>query len=357
MTHYFTPVLEQPVEVREAILHAWSKSRFSGLNTLAMSVIKVAQAAWVQTSPLFKEVTGYPDVPANWKPGKHHEYSFLQFEAGPEPAVLETDVVIVGSGCGGAVSAKVLAEAGHRVLVVDKGYYFPPSQLPMPQEQGSRYLFENGGYLASDNNSMSILAGSCWGGGGTVNWSVSLQTQGYVRDEWAGPEHGLTFFKTQAFKDCLDRVCAFMGVSDQGVRQSHKCARLLEGADRLGWQAKVTPQNSGRTEHWCGHCHLGCASAQKHGTVVSWLPAAQRAGAEFIEGLEVQSVLFDETDGVRKATGVRGRWTSKDRDGGIGTSLDARTTRDVVVKAKKVIVSSGTLQSPLLLMRSGLTVS
>ncbi len=52
-----------------------------------------------------------------------------------------------------------------------------------------------------------------------------------------------------------------------------------------------------------------------------------------------------------------GTWTSRDAEGNTGGPLDARTTREVVIKAKRVIVSTGTLNSPLLLRRSGLTVS
>ena len=315
----------------------------------------IAQLGWIQTAPIFRQVSGYPDVPVGWKAGPHFEYSFLQFpgSASPEAVELETDIVIVGSGCGGAVCAKVLAEAGHRVLVVDKGYYFPPTALPMPQEAGARYLYENQGFVNSADSSIVAVAGSTWGGGGTVNWSVSLQTQGYVRREWA-EEKGLSFFATQAFQDSLDRVCEFMGVRDDNVRQSHRGQVVLDGSKKLGWHAKPLPQNSGGSEHYCGHCHLGCGSSDKQGPAVSWLPAAARAGAEFLEGFQVDKVLFDKS---RKATGVVGKWTSRDGNGSVSGSLDQRTRRHVTIKAKKVIVACGSLWSPIVLLKSGLKVN
>ena len=55
----------------------------------------------------------------------------------------------------------------------------------------------NGAFITSDDTSTSIVAGEAWGGGGTVNWSASLQTQGYVRREWAAK--GLPFFTSAAF--------------------------------------------------------------------------------------------------------------------------------------------------------------
>lgn len=91
---------------------------------------------------------------------------------------------------------------------------------------------------------------------------------------------------------------------------------------------------------------------------MSWLPAAAKAGAQFIEGFDVSRVLFGEGSGRNKqATGVLGTWTSRDAHGNVHGSAADRTKRLVHVKAKKVIVACGTLNSPTLLMRSGLKVS
>ncbi|KAM7192803.1 GMC oxidoreductase [Rhypophila sp. PSN 637] len=355
LTGYVVPLHEQPIHIRESILQAWSKSWFGTPRTLFKSFTVVAKAVWAQTNPLLKQVTGFPDVPVNWKPGKTEDFGFLQFgaEAETDDAVIDTDVVIVGSGCGGAVVAKTLAEAGHRVLVVDKGYYYPPEQLPMTQEQGAYHLYENNGIVNSIDNSINVAAGSCWGGGGSINWSVSLQTQGYVRQEWA-EVHGLPFFQTAEYQASLDRVCDFMGVSDVGVKQSHRGQKLLDGARKLGLDAKVCPQNSGGKEHWCGHCHLGCGSGEKQGPAVSWLPTAAKNGAQFIEGFAVDKILWDETTRGKNAVGVVGTWTSRDANGTVLAPMAERTTRTVTIKAKKVVVSGGTLNSPLVLMRSGL---
>lgn len=110
---------------------------------------------------------------SHYEPGPHYEYEFLQFPGGSEPAIVETDVVIVGSGCGGGVCAKNLAEAGNRVLVADKAYYYPPSALPMSEEEGGIHLYDSGGAAITDDSSMSVVSGGSWGGGGTVNVSNS----------------------------------------------------------------------------------------------------------------------------------------------------------------------------------------
>lgn len=352
LTGYCTPVPDQPLHIRHAVLQAWKQSWFATYPILARSMVNLAQKAFVQTDPLFKQLINYTDYPADYRPGPGFDFKFMQFEAGTEPAVVETDIVIVGSGCGGGVCAKVLSEAGHRVVVVDKGYYYAPSQFPMDQETGCTYLFENQGFIGSDDNSVNVIAGSCWGGGGTVNWSVSLQTQGYVRKEWA--EQGLPFFTSPEFQDCLQRVCDFMGVSDAHILHNHGARVVLDGARKLGWEAKSCPQNTAGQEHYCGQCHFGCGSAGKQGPAVSWLPAASKSGAQFIEGFHVSELLFDESSGSKKATGLVGTWTARDKDGAVSSPPATRTQRTIRLNAKKVIVAAGSLQSPLVLLRSGL---
>lgn len=323
--------------------------------TLARIVLSLAQKSFSQADPLYQRLIGYTDYPRDYKAGPGFDFDFLQFEAPAEPRTIDTDVVIVGSGCGGAVCAKVLAEAGHRVLVVDKGYHFPPSQLPMDQESGNQHLFESHGVLSSEDSSTNILAGSCWGGGGTVNWSVSLEPEEFVRREWA--DQGLAFFATGEFQENLDRVRDFMGVSDANIRHNHAAQVLLDGSHKLGWSARPTPLNTGGEDHYCGRCNLGCASAGKKGPVVSWLPAAAKAGAQFIEGFHASEILFDGPPGsTKKAVGLTGTWTARDKDGNVANPERSRQQVEVRVSAKRVIVAAGSLQSPLFLLRSGLQV-
>lgn len=297
-------------------------------------------------------MVGYTDVPRNWTQASGYEYSFIQVPPGSDVHTIETDVVIVGSGCGGSVAAKNIAEAGHRVLVVDKAYHFPPSYLPMPQVPALHHLFDNGGAYMTETGA-SVLAGSAWGGGGTVNWSVCLKPQQFVRDEWAAA--GLPVFKSPEFDECLDRVWDFVGASTSGLRHNHGNDALLQGSRKLGFTAREAPQNTQGKDHFCGQCHLGCGSAGKRGPAVSWLPEAAKTGAEFMEGFQVEKVIFGGADG-KTATGVEGLWTSKSLQGE-GVTEDQCTRRPVRILAKRVIISGGSLWSPVVLMDSGIKVS
>ncbi|KAJ5625287.1 hypothetical protein N7510_001596 [Penicillium lagena] len=336
--------------VREKILRGWDASRLPPLRAVYRALTAIVKKSWVIASPTINPVLGFPRIPVHGKPADGFPFEFLHFPPGDQPETIETDVVVVGSGCGGAVAAKNLADAGHKVLVVEKSYSYSSNFFPMAPNEGFASMFEGGGAVISDDGSMAVLAGSTWGGGGTVNWSASLQTQGYVRQEWANT--GLPFFTSLEFQRSLDRVCDRMGVNTKHIHHNRQNNVILEGARKLGYAANTVPQNTGNGEHYCGYCTMGCHSTGKKGPTETWLADASKAGATFAEGFCADRVLFTQVDGKRVASGVEGTWTSRDLY--LGLSGEGAVRRKVIIKAKKVVVSCGTLQSPLLLLRSGL---
>jgi choline dehydrogenase-like flavoprotein len=351
LTGYLTPISEQPAHIRESILRGWATARIGTLRQLHRSLTILSKQTWIKTTPTLQNVLGIPRVPTGMRPGKGFDYEFIQIPPGDQPETIETDVLVIGSGCGGGVCAKNLAESGHRVLVVEKGHGWTPDHFPMEPINGLNHLFMNGAFMCSDDTSVNIAAGQTWGGGGTINWSASLQTQGYVRREWA--ERGLPFFTSAEFQTSLDRVCDRMGVSTEFINHNRPNQILLEGARKLGYSHKDVPQNTGGKQHDCGHCTYGCGSCEKQGPVVSYLPDAARAGAKFIEGFHAEKVLFSRKGDAQVATGLMGTWKSRDANGGVAG--EPVTHRKVIIQAKRIIVSGGTMQSPLLLLRSGLT--
>lgn len=323
-----------------------------GMKLLLRTLSAMAQRANAVTNPLFHQLSGYSETPKDWRPVKGHEFDFVQVPPGDGPHVIDTDVVVVGSGPGGGVTAKNLAEAGLKVLVVDKGYHFPPSQLPMTQASGTQYLFDNNGSYMSEDGALATINASTWGGGGTVNWSVCLNPPDNVRQEWA--DAGLPFFTTDEFDACLDRVNSLVGAGTSGIRHNRSNQVILEGCKKLGWKSYAAPQNTAGKEHYCGQCHLGCGLGEKRGPVVSMLPPAAEAGANFMEGFEVDKVVF-ASDG-KTAIGVEGLWTSRGPDNEVHTPSSQRMQRLVKVNARRVVISAGSLWSPLLLKRSGIQV-
>ncbi|PWW80201.1 long-chain fatty alcohol dehydrogenase [Tuber magnatum] len=365
LTFSLTPFHRQPACVREDRLISWldqsSRLLFPPIRGFAKAITALTKLVWTHSADTdmyygavgYQEKTGAGVKALDGEPGEFYKFEFLDFSDG-EKGMLECDVVIVGSGCGGAVAAARLAREGLDVVVVDRGEWVPSDQLPLRETEALAKLYN--GRLASTtaDGVIALIAGETFGGGGVVNWAASLQTQGFVREEWA-TKHDLPFFLSNDYQDCLDKVCERMGVTAKGITHNHRNQTMLEGCRKLGYSAVVVPQNTGATlpgdeegtvrEHADGYCSNGCGcgkkgDGRKMGTTHTWLPDAARTGARFIQSYHVDRVLFS-TDAKTKAIGVTGTWGAQ--------------KVPLKIMAKKVIVSAGSLHSPCLLLRSGLT--
>ena len=371
ITSSATPIHLLDLSARISVLQSWSTARLSPLRGLFRSLSALSRQTWSGTSPALRRFLDFPATPAHIERNDSFQFSFMDFtKSDDRPITLETDVVIVGSGCGAGVAALHLASAGLKVLVLEKSYHFPSSHFPMDSSSAPNHLFDTDHGTITDDQTQAVLNGSTWGGGGTVNWSASLQPQHFVREEWAN--EGLAFATSPEFQDCLDTVCDHMGVARSNdehalgqIEQNFANKTLLEGARRLGYFGEVVPQNTAGKRHHCGYCGEGCASTTKQGPANYWLPKAAEKDAQFVEGCWVEEILFEDIPAspdssglnsyftvppstprpTRKAIGVKALWTSRDR----------QTTVPLTITAKRTIIAAGTLNSPLILLRSGLT--
>jgi hypothetical protein len=147
LTSKATAFADQPVAVREQILQSWATAYIPVYRTLYKSLTALVKQNWIKVSPTLYPLLNLPRVPVHGKPQPGFDFEFIQIPPGEEPEVLETDVVIVGSGCGSGPMAKKLSEAGYRVTVVEKGYHWPSEHFPMKEEEGWSHLFMGGGAL------------------------------------------------------------------------------------------------------------------------------------------------------------------------------------------------------------------
>jgi len=350
LTGSATPIRDQDLATRTWMVCSWSRARLPPLRAVFRSLAGLAKQTWLRLSPTLPRMLDFPAVPKHIERNDSFDFTFHDFSDTSAPPVLSTDVIIVGSGCGAGVVASHLSRAGLKCLILEKSYHFPSTHFPMSGSAAGEHLMENGGTVLSEDGSTVILAGSTLGGGGTINWSASLQPPHAVREEWAAG--GLRHFESADFQDCLDTVCDRMGVAKSTdpvalARIEHNFANrtLLEGARRLGMAVEIVPQNTAWKRHFCGYCNSGCASTTKQGPANCWFPDAAAHGAEFVEGCFVDEILFSDMGSTRKAIGVKATWTSRDR----------QVTRSLVIYSKKVVIAAGALNSPLLLLRSGLT--
>ena len=104
-----------------------------------------------------------------------------------EDTELDCDVVVVGSGAGGGTAAGVLAKAGLDVVVVEAGGYFSEEDFDGAELDGFVRLYLGGGGIPTPDQSIGLLAGSCLGGGTTVNYTWCFRPPDFVRAGLEGP--------------------------------------------------------------------------------------------------------------------------------------------------------------------------
>ncbi|MDI6102333.1 GMC family oxidoreductase [Actinoplanes sp. NEAU-A12] len=256
---------------------------------------------------------------------------------------LEADVVVIGSGAGGGLIAGRLAATGARVVVLEAGRYRTEADFHQLELAAYRSSYWRGGPTPTGDLNLTLMAGAGLGGGTVINWTNCLRTRDGVRREWA-TEHGLTDLATAAFDRHLDAVWRELSVTDQCSELNRVHEAMFRGAEALGWSFATVHRNWDEKRHdaaIAGHLGFGDRSGAKRSTVKVYLESAVADhDARVVDGCRADRILVEQG----RAAGVRGHWTSED-----GTS-----SATVTVRAPVVVVAAGALESPGVLLRSGL---
>ncbi len=257
---------------------------------------------------------------------------------------LDADVVIVGSGAGGAIMAAELAEAGQRVLVLEEGPHLLPEELGrMRPTQTVRRGWREAGmtfaYPVGDSPMVNVMMGRCVGGSSVMTGGVCFRTPDEVLNEWA-EDHGLHELLPSRMEPYFEEVerRSHIEVVPESLR-SRSTVLFAEGAARLGYSLLPNHRNTSGCDG-CSRCNFGCPHQAKYSVDLTYLPRALRAGASVLSDCLVERVL---TAGER-AVGVSGRVLSADN----------RRRRRFTVRARRVILACGALHTPRLLLDSGL---
>lgn len=315
----------------EKLIQRWSASRLADLRYLAGELIALSMAAlYGHPGPEWERI-GYPGPPGP-PPDTPKTIEPLRVERDEE---LTCDVVIVGSGAGGGCAAGVLSEAGLDVVVIEKGDYHNESDFTQIEGEGFRDLYLYGGTLTTSDGGIRLFAGSTLGGGTVINWATSWKTPEPVLQEWAHVS-GIDAFVSGELGESLDVVCERLSVNLDSSASGPRDELMENGLKRLGWHVDSMPRNvSGCSQdEACGFCTYGCRIGAKQSSLLTYLQEAADRGARIVTGAEVRKVLVH--DG--RATGIEAR---------VGAYK-------LIVKARAVIAAGGSIETPALLLRSGL---
>jgi choline dehydrogenase-like flavoprotein len=256
---------------------------------------------------------------------------------------VEADAVVVGSGAAGAIVAYRLAEAGRRVLVLERGLHLHPSEFEEDEVKQISNLYADGALQLTRDFGFQVLQGMCVGGSTVVNNAVCFDLPDHVRDDWNGPKHEAGLDKARLAESHAN-VRRWLGVAkppsphlQQGAYKFVDGVKALELNDEVDVVATNISNCPGS-----GYCNIGCPYGKKLSMLDKVLPEGQeRFGAENLRILpECRAERIETRNG--RAEAVRARLS------------DGRRLR---VKANTVVVSAGAIASSWLLMESGIAKS
>ncbi len=257
----------------------------------------------------------------------------------PPPATQTVDVCIVGSGCGGATAARVLAEGGREVLVLEEGPDLTGSQLTQREAAMNDQLYMDRGGRATDDMAISVLQGRALGGGGVINASDVVPMEDGVIEHWR-TRHGLSElspttlapYRALALKDLHANP-----ITEAQVSAGNRVVR--QGTEALGWAGELMMHNRVGCAG-LGTCLIGCPLNAKRNPRFVAIPAAQQAGARIY--VRARVVGLREAGQDLKTLEVR--------------CLDPKGYHEgaaFTVRAKTVIIAANAVASAQLLLRSG----
>ncbi len=286
------------------------------------------------------EAIGYPGPNSPPPPPADAPKTLTVEEVSGPSATLTADVCVIGSGAGGGVIAAECSKAGKSVLVLEMGAYSNESDFKQLELPGYLELYYGGGLAATESGSIAILAGQTLGGGTVINYMNCVRTPDSVLSEWAG--HGLDGLDDPSFvSEHMEAVLERIGANTEATKQNGTHQRLMAGCDALGYEHRPIWRNAALNDdpEFCGYCSMGCQQGCKRSAMKTWLQDSSDAGGRCVPRCHADRILAE--DG--RATGVEATVTHPDG-----------STTALTVEAPTVVVACGSIESPALLLRSGI---
>lgn len=254
------------------------------------------------------------------------------------PLELSADLCVVGTGAGGAMVARIAAEAGLSVVALEAGEYLVPRDMTQREEEMFPRLFwESAGRTTADR-AVKIHQGRGVGGSTLHNLNLCKRIPSSILERWV-KDRGLTHLPAPAWQRLYEEVESLLGVAPVPEEEWSRHNQLLEaGVKALGWKGGGLWHNR-RGCLGAGFCELGCSYDAKNNAVKVLVPRAIAAGAEILP--LCQAVRVEHARG--RATAV------------VAAAIDPVTRRprgEVRVRARQICLSASATGSAALLLRS-----
>ncbi|MDE2291773.1 MAG: GMC family oxidoreductase N-terminal domain-containing protein, partial [Elusimicrobia bacterium] len=241
------------------------------------------------------------------------------------------DCVVVGSGPGGAVAAWTLQDAGLETVVLEEGAELPlEATRPFSSDEMRRKYRCGGVFPFYSSFRVAAVEGRVVGGGSEVNSALYHRAPAAVLEEWRAAR-GRDLPGEAQLRPFFEACEQAVGLASLPGPASRASLALLEGARRTGADCRETPR---LYSYSGGSGPGGVPRGERRSMSRTLLPRFRAAGGRLFAGCR-----------VTRLERLAGGWRVHGRGGSGG---------DFAVDARRVVLAGGAVQTPALLLRSGI---
>lgn len=271
--------------------------------------------------------------------GNTMDPNWLVFDASMlhKPLSLEADVVIVGTGAGGGVTAEILTKAGFKVVLIEEGPLYLAKDFDMKESTAYPNLYQECANRNTKNKDIAILQGRSVGGTTTINWTTSFRTPERTIEHWAKAHE--TDFTVADLAPWFSLMEERLHIKPWHRPPNPNNAALARGAEKLGWRHGIISRNV--KDCWdLGYCDTGCPIGAQQSMLVTTIPAALQQGATLIHHCRAKKLHWNAQQVALLECEA------------LDQNMTTPTGTTVQVKARHYVLSCGSIGTPALLLRS-----
>jgi len=224
------PFHRQPPDQRARQLRAWKNSKLSFQRDFVRYFESLA------TFGLYSRVESQPvsEHPSGTNPREAAEADIS--------SELRAEIVVIGSGPGGAITACLLAEAGCDVLLIEEGSHLPQSSCEPFSRKEMLQKYRNGGQtVAFGRNKVGYVEGRCVGGGSEINSGLYHRTPPEILERWR-KEFQVEALGDGELRPHFEQCELDVSVSPLPCAGPPASLKLHQGATALGWKSLEVPR-------------------------------------------------------------------------------------------------------------------
>ena len=241
------------------------------------------------------------------------------------------EVAVIGSGAGGGIAANLLNQK-YEVGIFDKGHF--PNGETNNETFGYHNFYETNAIQQTRGYKVQLLAGMGIGGGTSINWTTSLRTPDNILSELDALTQQNNYFNSDSFNKSLDYICQNLNVDETNNKIPQKEIKLAQGLELNKTSYKIIPRNTKNND--ClesGFSTFGHSDDTINSSYKSWFSKDKFNEDNIYSNTQVKSLAISNG----KATHI-----NVEHNG-----------QSYSVAVEKVILASGSLNTPKILLNSG----